>query len=272
MTGELRYGWLLAAFALCAIVAAFQLPPIAQDPAYHAFADRRTILGIDNFWNVVSNLPFLLAGLYGLGRLSRVPRKALKTPFLMLGLGVILVGLGSAAYHYRPSTATLVWDRLPMTVTFMALFSLVLSDRVDEGLGRALLWPLIGAGVASVAYWYWTELQQHGDLRAYAVVQFLPLLLMPSMLFVSRGRWLSTGWLWGVLAAYVLAKAAEYYDGLFYEWMGLAGGHSLKHVLAAGAVLMAFFAVTGSPTQFRPRNTAGDQDSPVGAGSPANEP
>ena len=31
------------------------LPPIAQDPSYHQFADQRTLLGISNFWNVVSN-------------------------------------------------------------------------------------------------------------------------------------------------------------------------------------------------------------------------
>jgi hypothetical protein len=130
-----------------------------------------------------------------------------------------------------------------MTITFMALFSLVVSDRVSAPLGGALLWPLVCAGAASVIYWYWTELHLQGDLRAYAVVQFLPLLLIPSMLLFSRGRWLSTGWLWGVLAAYLLAKVAEYYDGVLYDFMPIGGGHSLKHVLAAAAVLMAIFAV-----------------------------
>ena len=42
------------------------LPPIAQDPTYHQFADQRTLLGIPNFWNVVSNLPFVLVGAMGL--------------------------------------------------------------------------------------------------------------------------------------------------------------------------------------------------------------
>jgi len=243
MTSERRQGLLLGAMTACGIAAAFFLPPIPQDPAYHAFADQRTILGIDNFWNVVSNLPFIAIGIFTLGRLSRVPHDGLRQPFLLLGLGAMLVGLGSAYYHYRPSTATLVWDRLPMTMTFMALFSLVVSDRVSARLGRALLWPLIGAGAASVAYWYWTELDHRGDLRAYAVVQFLPLLLIPSMLFISRGRWLSTGWLWGVLAAYLLAKVAETCDGAIQDFTHFTGGHGLKHVLASAAVLMAVFAV-----------------------------
>ena len=42
------------------------LPPIPQDPAYHAFADQRTLFGIPNFWNVVSNLPFIVIGAIGL--------------------------------------------------------------------------------------------------------------------------------------------------------------------------------------------------------------
>ncbi len=244
MTREQRRGLLLGVMAACGIVAAFILPPIPQDPAYHVFADQRTIFGIDNFWNVVSNIPFIVVGVFGLVRLSRVPHVSLRLPCLLLGTGVILVGLGSACYHYRPSTATLVWDRLPMTITFMAFFSLVLSDRVSARLGHALLWPLVGAGAASVAYWYWTELHHQGDLRAYAVVQFLPLMLIPSMLLAFRGRWLSTGWLWGMLTAYVLAKLAEFYDGALYGYTGFGGGHSLKHVLAAGAVLMAILAVT----------------------------
>src|SRR6202030_1202754 len=43
------------------------LPPIPQDQSYHQFADQRTIFGIPNFWNVVSNLPFLAAGAAGVG-------------------------------------------------------------------------------------------------------------------------------------------------------------------------------------------------------------
>jgi hypothetical protein len=241
MTGKQQL--LLAVMTACGIAAAFILSPIPQDPAYHAFADQRTIFGIAHFWNVISNLPFIAVGVFGLVRFSRVPDDSLRQPFLLLALGAILVGLGSACYHSRPSTATLVWDRLPMAITFMAFFSLVVSDRVSARLGRALLWPLICAGIGSVAYWYWTELDHRGDLRAYAVVQFLPLLLIPSMLLISPGRWLSTGWLWGGLAAYLLAKMAECYDDVLYEYTGIAGGHSLKHILAAAALMMAMFSV-----------------------------
>ena len=53
---------LVAAVAAIAICGAFLLQPIPQDPAYHAFADDARLLGVPNFWNVATNLPFLAAG------------------------------------------------------------------------------------------------------------------------------------------------------------------------------------------------------------------
>ena len=48
------------------------LPPVPQDPSYHQFADQRTLLlGIPNFWNVISNLPFVLVGAMGLWQFGR---------------------------------------------------------------------------------------------------------------------------------------------------------------------------------------------------------
>ena len=47
------------------------LSPVVLNPAYHAFSDSRTFLGIPHFFNVVTNLAFILVGLLGLGFLSR---------------------------------------------------------------------------------------------------------------------------------------------------------------------------------------------------------
>ena len=46
------------------------LPPIPQDQSYHQFADQRAMLGIPNFWNVVSNFPFIAIGAVGLAAIS----------------------------------------------------------------------------------------------------------------------------------------------------------------------------------------------------------
>jgi hypothetical protein len=57
--------WFLALLALAVTVAALALPPLPQPPEYHQFADQRTLLGIPNFFNVFSNVAFLLVGAAG---------------------------------------------------------------------------------------------------------------------------------------------------------------------------------------------------------------
>ena len=58
-----------AYFSLCLMAASLAglllLSPIPQDQGYHHFADQRTLLGIPNFWNVISNLPFIAVGAAG---------------------------------------------------------------------------------------------------------------------------------------------------------------------------------------------------------------
>lgn len=60
---------LLVALALA--VAVTFLPPLAQPQSYHRFADARALLGLPNFLNVVSTLPFLLMAMRGLATLRR---------------------------------------------------------------------------------------------------------------------------------------------------------------------------------------------------------
>src|SRR6516165_11348492 len=101
------------------------LPPIAQDQSYHQFADQRTLIGIPNFWNVVSNFPFLLVGAMGLLEFHR------HAATIALFLGILLVGFGSSYYHWNPNDGTLFWDRLPMTLSFMAILAIVVEERVS---------------------------------------------------------------------------------------------------------------------------------------------
>jgi surface polysaccharide O-acyltransferase-like enzyme len=252
MLGKNGRLWVLAVLAAACIGVALLLPPIAQDPAYHRFADRRTWFGVPNFWNVLSNLPFVLVGSFGLARLQWSESFPARSATLVFCVGVWCVGLGSAYYHQAPSTASLVWDRLPMTVAFMALFSMVVGDRISERFGSLMLWPSVLTGAASVAYWYWSELQGRGDLRAYGLVQFLPMLLIASMLILFKNGQIRAGWMWLSLATYGLAKVAEHFDGEIYAVSGIWSGHSFKHLLASLAVLCALFAVSrGSSDKVR---------------------
>lgn len=212
----------LLVLSIVAVIATVAHAPIPQDPAYHAFADARPFAGIPNFADVISNLPFLIAGIYGLTRKPGTNRAA----YITLCAGVLLVSLGSAYYHLSPSNPTLLWDRLPMTIAFMALFSLLLEERVVDAKTLA---PLLAAGVASAVYWHWTD-----DLRPYLLVQFLPMILMPVILALYERKYLKTSYLVIALLLYTAAKFFEYYDARILSATGLASGHTLKH-LAAGA-------------------------------------
>ena len=237
-----RRGWLLGGVALVAIVGTLLVPRIPQDPSYHLFADTRTIGGIPNFWNVISNAPFALVGIYGLARARRLGSRSLRPGYFAFCVAVIGVCFGSAYYHYAPSTPALVWDRLPMSIAFMAMFALILGDRVNPALSRTLLGPLLIIGAGAVYYWSWTEQHGVGDLRPYALVQFLPLLLIALMLWLYPGSRGSTAWLWWSFLMYGLAKAAEYFDAPIYRALGFSG-HTIKHLLSAAAVLFALFAL-----------------------------
>ena len=239
-------GWFLGAVTVGAIAVAFWLSPIPQDPTYHAFADSRTLFGTLNFWNVFSNLSFVFIGAFGLNSFYRLEPESPRLAYVVFCLGAVFVGFGSAYYHYNPSMETLIWDRLPMTIALMALFSMVIRDRISEQFGNSILWPLILVGMTTVGYWYWSELQGQGDLRPYGVIQFLPILLIPLMLILCVGKELNTPWLWATLGTYALAKAAEYFDQGIYVITGIVSGHSIKHVLGSVAVLWAVFAVLRS--------------------------
>ena len=226
------------------------LEPIPQDPAYHDFADQRALFGVDHFWNVASNLPFLLVGVLGWLQSRKLASPELGTHYRVLCVAVTLVAFGSGWYHHAPSNATLVWDRLPMTAAFMTLFSALIADRISWLFGRALLWPLIVAGVASIAWWVRTEAAGAGDLRAYALVQFLPMLLMPLILLLWREGSLAARSLWFALGAYALAKLLEHFDAaVFAATGGLVAGHALKHLAAALAAWWILRAFQGGPAR-----------------------
>lgn len=226
---------LITLISLIAIIGIFFVKPIEQDLNYHNFIDGNEILGIPNFWNVVSNLPFLIIGVLGMIKLKHlqiIPE--LGIAYWILFFGVAMVAFGSGYYHLDPSNHTLVWDRLPMTVAFMSLFAIIISEFINARKGALLLFPLLLVGVASVFYWQWTESNGVGDLRFYALVQFLPILLIPIMLLSYKSKFSRTDGYWKLLLAYVAAKVLEFYDSEIFELLGgIVSGHSIKHVAAA---------------------------------------
>src|SRR5258708_5731813 len=232
---------LLAVLTLGPLAAGFALKPFPQPATYHAFADQRTWLGIPHFMDVASNLPFLVAGLVGVYNviarttiLYTAPEA--RIPWLVLGLSISLTAFGSSYYHWDPSNATLFWDRLPMSIGFSALLGILVLERVDRRLGRALWLPLIAAGVGSLLYWRWRD-----DLRFYFLLQAWAVLLTPVILGLFPAPSSGTKWLWLGIGFYALSKIFELLDAPIYRATGLVSGHSIKH-LAAGAGSWCLFA------------------------------
>ena len=227
--------------AIAIIVATFVLvAPWPQPPSYHEFADTRTIAGIANFWNVASNIAFLVPGIAGLRYLSGPETPGLtegtRTTYRVLFAGLVLTAIGSSWYHLAPANETLVWDRLPMTIISMTLTAAIIAEFVSLDAGRKLLWPLLLTGFASVIYWSWTEAHGNGDLRPYGLVIFLPLIFIPAIVLTSRSPFDSNQYLLHALGLYLLAKLAEHFDQEIFAVGQLLSGHAIKHLFAAAAL------------------------------------
>ena len=238
MSGKIT---LLILIVMVAIGGVFFLSPIPQDQSYHEFADSRNFFGVPNTFDVLSNLAFLLVGLTGIAfigaLLRQSPRNSILITYLVFFVGIFLTSFGSAYYHYDPNNNSLVWDRVPMTIAFMAFFCSVISELVNRKAGLVLLIPLLTVGVASVFYWDWTEKQGMGDLRMYGLVQYLPILLIPLMLCMYRSPRSYLRYIVLLICFYLASRIPEIYDGAIYELSNQAlSGHTLKHLFAAAGL------------------------------------
>jgi hypothetical protein len=219
------------------------LPPLPEPKISLGLVDTRSFLGIPNFLNVVSNIPFLLVGAWGLFFLARSARDGEtfadareRWPYLVCFLAVALTCFGSIYYHLAIDRAGLFWDRLPMAAGFTAVLSAVIVDRVDARLGLRLLIPLVAVGIASVLYWRWSQLYATEDVLPYALVQYGSLAAILVLCAVYRSRYTRGADVVVGIAIYGVAKVTEVLDGPIYALGGIVSGHTLKHLIAALAV------------------------------------
>jgi len=226
-------------------------------PNYHGSGDKskpNAGIVLPNFGDTASNIVILLGGLSGVVSLvaldlmetekngvgiDRTPSEEwqLNVCLPLFFAATVVVSIGSTYYHWNPSDATLVFDRLPMTVAFAAIFCYMLDEYLsaqdgntfESSIGQDMLIPLTITGIVSVVYWSWTD-----DLRLYAVVAIFPMFLMLFLvLFCSPPR--HGGTVQQVLGL-ILYSAAKISEDRDHEVFNLTGkrvsGHSLKHILA----------------------------------------
>jgi hypothetical protein len=230
---------------LAAVVAAIALwlPRIPQPQEYHLFADQRGFLGLPHFGDVASNLAFAAIGLWGLVFLLRLTAEQIlrhfqdrreRRPYLFFFAGLLLTACGSWYYHLQPDNASLLWDRLPMTIAFMSLVAAVIAERLSLRAGLWLLPVLLLIGLSSVWHWHVSEVSGVGDLRLYAAVQAYSVLVLVIALFMppryTRGSDLAV-----VAGFYALAKVLEMLDRPIFGAGHMVSGHTLKHLAAAAA-------------------------------------
>lgn len=225
---------ILITIAIISIAGLFILSPIEQNKEYHNFCDSDTIFKIPNFWNIVSNILFLIIGFIGLFKYRSLSET--KIQYFIFFIGISLVSLGSGYYHLNPNNNTLVWDRLPMTIVFMSFFSIIISEFIDFKIGLKILFPALLIGLLSVVYWI-----IFNDLKIYVLVQFYPILTILVILIFFKSKYNLTIGYWILLFAYIIAKVFELFDYQTQSVLKVLSGHTLKHIVISIGIIGLLF-------------------------------
>lgn len=240
-----REVWLIIAAVLVVYgLLRLLLGPLPQDPSYHLLADTRTFLGfIPRAGDVLTNLAILAAGLFGLAlrdRITVAPEE--RTALNLLIAATILTAFGSTYYHWAPSNATLVWDRLPLAIILISVLVLVMADRLHPLFARRGIWPLTALAVVSVIVWGVSEAMGRGDLLLYLIVRIGAGVAIALLLILRRPRHTGTKWMVIAVLCEILMAALERLDHeIFHLTGGWISGHSLKHVMVGVALGFVFW-------------------------------
>lgn len=229
---------------LLALVAASLMGLLAWGPVElshhtHVFADQRAWLGIPNASNVLSHLPLIPLGLWGLHRVSQLqPGESLRAVWALFFSCQILATFGGMIYHWAPSDAVYVWEALPRSAACTFMACAFLAECVDRRWGSpAALLVAFGACVLSGLWWLATyRLSGTGDLRPLLWLEYMPTLL------VATGAWNLSGHLltrqdWQrSLISFVVAQTVDAADGQILTALGWVGGHAIRHLALAACV------------------------------------
>jgi phosphoglycolate phosphatase-like HAD superfamily hydrolase len=234
----MKYNRLISLSTIVVLIIIFWtcIPPIRQSQAYLDFADQRGFLGIPHFFDVVSNILFCLCGLFGMMSVSGA-KQAFKTrlekwPYFLFFLMVFFTGVGSSYFHWSVNIDRLFWDRLPISLAFMALLSAVIGDRARPKVGVFLLIPLLMIGAMSVLTWFLSEPTGQGDLRFYVLVQYGSMIVLLLLLKFFPSHYTGDEGLWTALGCYCIAKLSEVLDRQIFECGHVLSGHTLKHIFS----------------------------------------
>ena len=251
-------GLLFTLVLLTAIAVFGPALPAADVAIASVFADDRAWHGLPNAMDVLSNIPFVVVGLWGLYRLNRIdrshqqalsafplappasdpPDNTLDCAWLFFA-GLIATAAGSAFYHLLPDGPRLAADRAGMAVAFAGLIGVAVCERVSQRAGWPAAWFVLTAGLLAAEVF-----QESGNVMPWALVQFGGMALVLTLALATPMRnsvGLKLGW---VVFFYVVAKAFEMADHMIFEFtQHMVSGHTLKHLTASLAGLPVVLAL-----------------------------
>lgn len=212
-------------------------------PTENLFADLRTLCGIHNIGDVLSNLSFMVVGFYAIAHLIKNDSRDIN--MWLIALGSLAVGLGSAYYHANPSNNRLLWDRLPMSIVFSGIFmySVNALDLIKKVNYKVASLAYLLFSVSTVLIWY-VGFKTHINLIApYVFLQFGGMVLIITLsvmaLFEKKIQLAKT--LFAIIFCYAIAKVFEHFDFQIFTMLNhLISGHSIKHLVSALAIFIWF--------------------------------
>jgi hypothetical protein len=205
--------------------------PLRDAPSLFDYADKRSFFHIPFSLDVLSNIPFLIVGLYGFKKVYN-NKNELFYFGLFLSLSSTLTAFSSAYFHWNPTPDTLIFDRLTMTFGFSSIISVIIADRINLKLGHYLLALLIPIGLFTVLGYHWDIL----SLRPYILLQYGGIVYCLIACFLLKANLLNNKIFLAGVGLYIVAKVFEHFDHQIFKITGIISGHSLKHLVAAGAI------------------------------------
>ena len=219
------------------ILLAIFLPSIEQNQNYHNFADQRVLFGVNNAFDTLSNLAFIIVGILGLVNFYNNQYIKISNSFSVIlnlfFISIILTGLGSSFYHLSPNDFTLVFDRLAMSLVFASILAMLAYLKISPRFGLHTLAELLILAPLTVLIWNY-----NGNLTPYVVLQFGGIILVILTLLLTKTR-MQGPCFTSLIILYGAAKLVEFYDEkIFNLSQNLISGHTLKHLIAALAVII----------------------------------
>ncbi|QCB47155.1 hypothetical protein [Hydrogenophaga sp. PAMC20947] len=233
-------GWIaMVAWMAAVLLGPMVLAQLTWSPELHGhpFADTRVRWGIPHAFDVLSNVPLLLVGAWGLWemeiRRTQPPHPSTQLALLVFFGGLVFTSFGSAVYHWAPDELRLALDRLGMAIVFAGALGLAMAERVGAQTARNTVMAVLVLASLSAAMSY-----THANPLPWVVVQFGG---MAFLAWAASRRPLPTAMgisIGSLIALYALAKVLELGDHFIFEATGQAiGGHTLKHLAAAMAAI-----------------------------------